>query len=211
MSPVVLHGPTGIGKSLMLSALAQRLRSGQRMRRVLYMTSEQFTNDFTEALRSGGLPLFRRKYRDVEALMLDDLQFLVGKRSTMAEVRHTIDNLLRAGRQIVVSVDRPLSELSGLGEELLGRLRGGLVAPVSPLDVHIRAKLLQQLSQEAGISIDPPCWLVWRNAWRRWPFDLRGHSPLDRGGPGASRQVADCVGQLSTIWFRRQRSCAYRY
>jgi len=155
LSPIVLHGPPGCGKSMLLTAIAQRLRGGLRMRRVVYMTSEQFTNDFTEGLRGGGLPMFRRKYRDVEALLLDDLQFFAGKKSTVAEVRHTIDNLIRNGKQVVVSLDRPLHEVPQLGEELLGRLRGGLVTPLFPLDSGIRLNLIQRLANEAGLTLEP--------------------------------------------------------
>jgi chromosomal replication initiator protein len=154
MTPVLIHGPTGTGKSLMLSALAQRMRSEMRMRRVVHLTSEQFTNDFTEGLRGGGLPMFRRKYRDVDALLLDDVHFLIGKKSTLAEVRHTVDNLLRAGKQVVVTADRPPAELSGLGDELLGRLRGGLTTPLFPLDDKIRFNLLKQLISSAQIDVD---------------------------------------------------------
>ncbi len=154
MTPVLLHGPTGTGKSMLLSAMVQRMRGELRMRRVVHMTSEQFTNDFTEGLQGGGLPMFRRKYRDVDALFLDDIQFLIGKRSTLAEVRHTIDNLLRAGKQVVLTADRSLTELTALGDELVGRLRGGLVTPLFPLDEKIRLSLLKQQTQAAGISID---------------------------------------------------------
>ena len=154
MTPVLLHGPTGTGKSMLLSAMVQRMRGELRMRRVVHMTSEQFTNDFTEGLQGGGLPRFRRKYRDVDAVFLDDIQFLIGKRSTLAEVRHTIDNLLRAGKQVVLTADRSLTELTALGDELVGRLRGGLVTPLFPLDEKIRLSLLKQQTQAAGIAID---------------------------------------------------------
>lgn len=154
LTPVLIHGPTGTGKSLIVSALAQRMRSDLRMRRVVHMTSEQFTNDFTESLHGGGLPMFRRKYRDVDALLLDDIHFLAGKKSTLAEVRHTVDNLLRFGKQVVLSADRPLSELTALGEELLVRLRGGLVTPLFPLDEAIRFSLLKQLTAVAKLEID---------------------------------------------------------
>lgn len=154
LSPLVLHGPSGCGKSMLLSAIAHRLRSELRLRRVVYMTSEQFTNDFTEGLRGGGLPMFRRKYRDVEALLLDDLQFFAGKKSTVAEARHTIDNLIRNKKLVVVAMDRPLPDLPQLGEELLGRLRGGLIAPVFPLDSSIRLTLLSQLTSQAGIALE---------------------------------------------------------
>ncbi len=155
VSPIALHGPTGCGKSLFLSTIARQLRGRHGIKRVIALTSEQFTNDFTESLRGGGLPMFRRKYRDVDAMMLDDIQFFVGKRSTISEVRYTIDNLVQAGKQVVLTMDRPLSELAGLGDELLGRLRGGLVAPMMPIDAQIRQGLLQKLASEAGLKIVP--------------------------------------------------------
>ena len=153
LSPVVLHGPSGSGKSLLMAAIAQRLRIGKRMRRVVHMTSEQFTNDYMEGLRGGGLPMFRRKYRDVEALLLDDVQFFIGKKSTIGELRHTFDNLLRTGKQIVFTSDRGLGELQALGGELAGRLRSGMVTPLFPLDEATRSELLAQMLREAGVDI----------------------------------------------------------
>lgn len=154
LSPVFLHGPNGSGKTLLINAIVQQLRSVKRLRRVVHMTSEQFTNDFTEGLRAGGLPMFRRKYRDVEALVLDDIQFFVGKKSTLAEVKHTIDNLIRLGKQVVVTADRTLNELHQLGNELTGRLRGGLVTPIFPLDEQMRISLLSRQLAAAKIEMD---------------------------------------------------------
>ncbi|MCA9128766.1 MAG: ATP-binding protein [Planctomycetales bacterium] len=155
LTPVLIHGPSGSGKSLLTTAIAQQLRSVRRLRRVVHMTSEQFTNDFMEGLRGGGLPMFRRKYRDVEALLLDDIQFLAGKKSTLAEVKHTLDNLLRLGKQVVFTADRPLNELSALGSDLVGRLRGGLVSPLFPLDEETRNAVLRRLLNEEGIALEP--------------------------------------------------------
>ncbi|MCC6511101.1 MAG: ATP-binding protein [Pirellulaceae bacterium] len=144
MTPALLHGPFGVGKSHLATALAQRLRMHRRQRRVLHITSEQFTNDFTEAIRGSGLPIMRRKYRDVDTLILDDLQFLLGKKATIGELRHTLDNLLKSGRQIVFLADRSLGDLEGLGAEFIGRLRGGLVTPLLPLDEVTRFEMLKR-------------------------------------------------------------------
>ena len=153
MTPVLFHGPCGVGKSHLLAAVAQQLRTQCRMRRVVHMTSEQFTNDFTEAIKGGGLPMFRRKYRDVEALIIDDVHFLVGKKATLGEFKHTIDNLLRVGKQVILTADRSLNDLHGLGSDIVGRLRGGLVSPLMPIDEKTRSELLQREIDEADIRI----------------------------------------------------------
>ncbi len=154
LSPAFFHGPSGCGKSVIAASIARKLRVDQRMRRVVHMTSEQFTNDFMEGLRGGGLPMFRRKYRDVQALVLDDIQFFVGKKSTLAEVKHTLDNLIKEGRQVVCTADRSLNDLEALGSDIVGRLRGGLVAPIAPLDEKLRETLLQNELAREGVELD---------------------------------------------------------
>ncbi|MEZ6153022.1 MAG: DnaA/Hda family protein [Pirellulaceae bacterium] len=155
LSPLVLHGPNGCGKSLLAASVAERLRTVKRMRRVVHMSSEQFTNDFMEGLRGGGLPMFRRKYRDVEALILDDIQFFVGKKSTIGELKHTLDNLLKAGKQVVLTADRSIGDLQALGSDVVGRLRSGMVTPIFPLDEGTRAEVLTRLVTAAGLHIGP--------------------------------------------------------
>ena len=153
MTPALVHGPFGVGKSHMASALAQRLRTQRRQRRVLHITAEQFTNDFTEAIRGSGLPILRRKYRDVDTLILDDLQFLIGKKATINELRHTLDNLLKSGRQVVFFADRSPNELEALGSDFVGRLRGGLVSPLLPLDEETRFRILKRDLLSAGVAV----------------------------------------------------------
>lgn len=153
MSPVFIHGPSGSGKSMLVREVAQQLRSVRRLRRVVHMTSEQFTNDFTDGLRGGGLPMFRRKYRDVDALILEDIHFFSGKKSTLTEVKHTLDNLLRLDKQVIFTADRSLNELHNLTPDLINLLRGGLSTPIFPLDEQTRYSILQKQTAAVGVEL----------------------------------------------------------
>ncbi|HUP80496.1 MAG TPA: DnaA/Hda family protein, partial [Pirellula sp.] len=106
INPLLIHGPSGTGKSHLAIALAHQMRITYRMRRVLVLTAEQFTIEYTESARGGGFANFRRKYRDVEAIVIDDIQFCLGKAGTLVELRNTIDMLLRDRRQVVLVADR---------------------------------------------------------------------------------------------------------
>jgi len=154
ISPLFLHGPHGSGKSHLAIGLAHRLRSMHKLRRVLTLTGEQFTIEFTESARGGGFANFRRKYRDVEVLVIDDLQFCLGKNGTLAELRNTIDMLLREHRQVILVADRSLNELSGLTADLHARLSGGMACGLEPLDPLTRSRLLAQLCNHNGVQLE---------------------------------------------------------
>lgn len=153
ITPLFLHGPHGSGKSHLAIGLAHKLRTTYKMRRVLVLTGEQFTIEFTESARGGGFANFRRKYRDVDVLVIDDLQFCLGKSATLAELRNTIDMLLRERKQIILVADRSLNELSGLSADLHARLAGGMTCGIEPVDVGTRAKLLEQLCSKHGVEL----------------------------------------------------------
>ncbi|XZE44384.1 DnaA ATPase domain-containing protein [Pirellulaceae bacterium SH467] len=153
ITPLFLHGPHGSGKSHLAIGLAHKLRTTYKMRRVLVLTGEQFTIEFTESARGGGFANFRRKYRDVDVLVIDDLQFCLGKSATLAELRNTIDMLLRERKQIILVADRSLNELSGLSADLHARLAGGMTCGIEPVDVGTRAKLLEQLCSKHGVDL----------------------------------------------------------
>jgi chromosomal replication initiator protein len=153
LSPLVFHGPTGVGKTHLLEGVWTSLRRTYPGRTVLYLTAEQFTSQFLEALRGSGLPNFRRKYRGLGALAIDDLQFFVGKQATQVELLHTIDSFLREGRQLIFAADRSPAELAELGPELTGRLTSGLVCRIDPPDYAVRLGITAEMSRRLGMAL----------------------------------------------------------
>ncbi|QDU96113.1 DnaA ATPase domain-containing protein [Lignipirellula cremea] len=152
ISPLFLYGPTGCGKTHLLEALAAQTRRSGQSKRVVMLSAEQFTCQFLEALQGSGLPSFRRKYRDLGMLLIDDVQFFSGKRATIVELLHTIDTISRANNQLVLTSDRSPSELVGLGPEFVARTAGGLVASVGYPDAAARLEILQSLSRERQLE-----------------------------------------------------------
>jgi chromosomal replication initiator protein len=118
----------------------------------VYLSAEQFTSLFLEALHGGtGLPSFRRKYRGVGLLLIDDVQFFAGKKATVLELLHTIDTLTREGRQLVLAADRAPAELTDLGPELINRLQGGLVCRIDPPDYETRLGIVRQMAIQLNV------------------------------------------------------------
>jgi chromosomal replication initiator protein len=154
VSPLLIHGPHGVGKSHLAVGLAHRLKTMYRYRRVVCLTGEQFTIEYTESARSGGFASFRKKYRDVEVLVIDDVQFLLGKTGTLIELRNTIDMLMRDQRQIILVADRGLHELAGMGTDLFARLSGGMACAIDPMDSSTRRTLLARLCEQQATHVD---------------------------------------------------------
>jgi chromosomal replication initiator protein len=153
LSPLFIYGPPGTGKTHLLEGVTQAARQLRSVKRAVLMSSEQFTSYFLEALRGSGLPNFRRKYRDVDLLLIDDIQFFSGKRATIVELKHTVDTLLRERRQLVFAADRPLGEINGLGPELIARISGGLVCGLEPPDGQTRLELVRQMAGQRGVTV----------------------------------------------------------
>lgn len=147
-SPLVLWGPPGSGKTHLLSAVAAKLRSLHRLRRVVYLSAEEFTNDFIKALNANCLPAFRSRFRDADALIIDDIQFFVDKKATIRELHHTIEMLAEFGKPLVFAGTKSPAEIKGLGGELSGRLASGLVCQVESLDAAARLQLLSRYADE---------------------------------------------------------------
>ncbi len=153
MSPLLVYGSTGIGKTHLLQGIWTSARRTNRDMRILYLTTEQFTTEFLAALRGGGLPSFRQKYRGVSLLILDDLQFLAGKRATLVELLYTIDALQRQGHQLVFSADRAPADLTDLGQELTTRLQGGMVCRIEPPEYETRLGIAGHMARRMGLEV----------------------------------------------------------
>ena len=152
--PLLLFGPPGVGKTHLCYAMLQQLRRSTRRTHAIRMTAEQFTGEFLSSLDRRALPSFRQKYRSVDVLFIDDIQFLVGKRATLDELLHTIDTLHERGRQVVLTCDRSPGDLQKVSPELVTRISGGLAIPLESPDFATRLGIVRQLSLRLQVTLE---------------------------------------------------------
>ncbi len=155
-NPLFIHGGTGLGKTHILMAIANYLRIKKPSLNVLYATCEHFTNQMVESLSKGRLTPadFRRKYRNVDVLLIDDVQFLAKKQSTQTEFFNTFNELVAQNKQIVLTSDRPPHEIEFLEERLRTRFEGGLLADVQTPDIETRIAILKRKAEEQKCIVD---------------------------------------------------------
>lgn len=141
-NPLFLYGPVGVGKTHLMQAIANHVYTQDPARKIIYITSEEFTNEVVEAIRSNQTHALKRKFRSAYLLIIDDVQFLAGKDKVQEELFHTFNTLIDQGAQIVLSSDRPPSEIQKLEKRLSSRFSGGLTVDVEPPDFELKTAIL---------------------------------------------------------------------
>lgn len=152
-NPLFIYGPTGVGKTHLLQAFGNCVLTKVLDSKVLYVSAERFTNDYIESLNNRTQQAFRQKYRGVDVLLVDDIQFLAGKESTQDEFFFTFNELYLSGRQIVIASDRHPKELGRLKERLVSRFLGGMAVDITKPDLELRTAILRAKCKEKGVLL----------------------------------------------------------
>jgi chromosomal replication initiator protein len=152
-NPLFIYGGVGLGKTHLLQAIGQHVFANRKNGRVIYLTSERFTNDFIDAIQHGTLVKFRKRYRQADVLLIDDIHFLAGKERSQEEFFHTFNTLFDGHKQIVLSSDRPASEIRMLEDRLVSRFEWGLTAELQPPDIETRIAILRKKAEHLQTPI----------------------------------------------------------
>ncbi len=153
-NPLFIYGGPGLGKTHLMQAIGHELLRRQPGSRVVYLTCEKFTNEFIDAIRRGDVEKFRRRYRSVDVLLIDDVQFLAGKERSQEEFFHTFNTLLDGRNQVVLTSDRPACEIKSLEPRLVSRFECGLTVEMQPPQMETRMAILKKKSLDWKVRVD---------------------------------------------------------
>ena len=154
-NPLFLYGETGLGKTHLMHAVAHQALNRNPSCRITYVSCEKFTNEFIRAIQENSLTKFRSRYRSVDYLLIDDIQFLAGKERIQEEFFHTFNDIYESQRQIFLTSDRPAGEIDKIESRLLSRFQWGLVADIQAPDLETRVAILARKADAMGISVEP--------------------------------------------------------
>ncbi len=155
-NPLFLHGSVGLGKTHLMQAIGHQIQKDRKHLKVFYVTSEQFTNDYISAIQHGELQKFRKSYRQVDVLLIDDIQFLAGKDRSQEEFFHTFNTLFDGSKQIVLTADSPPTEIANIEKRLLSRFEWGLAAELQPPDAETRLAILRHKTSAMPHQLPDP-------------------------------------------------------
>ena len=153
-NPLFLYGGVGLGKTHLMHAIGNRILQNNRSAKILYVTSEKFTNQMINAIKDNKNEVFRNKYRTIDVLLIDDIQFIAGKERVQEEFFHTFNALYEDKKQIIISSDKPPREIQFLEDRLKSRFEWGLLADISCPDYETRLAILRKKAQEEQIIVD---------------------------------------------------------
>jgi len=152
-NPLFIYGGVGLGKTHLMQAIGQQVMDRKKNFKVMYLSSEKFTNEFIDAIQHNTLVKFRKRYRQSDVLLIDDIHFLAGKERSQEEFFHTFNTLFDGRKQIVLSSDRPASEITNLEQRLVSRFEWGLTAELQPPDIETRMAILRKKAQALHVQL----------------------------------------------------------
>ena len=159
-NPLFVYSGVGLGKTHLLHAIGHHVAATRKRTKVVYVSSEKFTNEFIDAIQNNQLVRFRRRYRQTDVFLIDDIQFLAGKERIQEEFFHTFNTLHESHKQIVMTCDRPATELQNLEQRLVSRFEWGLVTDMQPPDVETRLAILRKKANMIGVALPEPVFML---------------------------------------------------
>ena len=153
-NPLFIHGRAGLGKTHLMSAVAQQLLANDPKAKIVFLTAEHFANEFIEAVRKGNLDTFRKAYRHVDAMLIDDIQFIAGKERTQDEFFHTFNALLNSQTQVILTCDCPAPEIQTLEPRLISRFESGLTVELQPPGFETRVAILRRKMEQWKVELE---------------------------------------------------------
>ena len=152
-NPLFIYGNSGLGKTHLLLAIGQYIREHHPEKKIEYIKGDDFTNQMVKSLKEGKAEEFRTRYRNVDLLLVDDIQFIAGKTATQNEFFHTFNNIYEAGHQIVITSDQPPMDMALLDDRLRTRFEGGLMADIQPPDLETRMAITRNKAAQLGLML----------------------------------------------------------